>query len=517
MGLIIWFFKQCLAFPVCISLYSTSPVKLICQSPPTVLQIWWCEQLLYLFNIKSLSSKMFKQHVKEVLREADPNKSLIYHGGPEKVDLLALVKKKKNLLFSAKYDVQSTTFVHLIPGLSVDVTEEDFIKDYQSSGQISVSGSIQGGLDKVSADVKAGGSSQQGSSTVTIKMKAVDRPSLKKGYRGQKIDTFWMPELEKGEVLGFVDRIIYNADEVELHGQTEVDGESKASWSVFFGFSAKGKMEKEKSYKVPAGRVYAYGFNEIKFQDDEIKSVRVEMCSLGVKSCGIEKVQSYSDKILAPETFEADNVTENTYENLQQIQEELQKIEGVFQPLSHLPRATRSTLFQRLCWVSEEKDAVTALEQALSLWCEQQRFHLPQSLSACSVLDLLRLAPLTRWTYRSCFLRAVHMLVSAVDILPDHMPAMITKCSPDTLTVLNHLVSSIRDSGKAQVAQPLPGPLQEGGELHWLTEFLCSTDETLQDLDELAMVAGETPGALLLALCITVQGLHMMQGEQNES
>lgn len=484
---------------------------------------------------------MFEQHVKEFLRDADSSKSFIYHRDTENVDVLALVIKKKCFPFIIKYEVLTDKFSDLIPNLSVEVTEEDFVKDYTFSGQISVSGSIQGGSAMVSAAAKAEGCIQQESSAVTIKMKKVDLASLKKGYSGQMIDETKKPELKKGEVLGFIDRIIYNADEVKLHRKSKVGGNSKVSSGAILDASGSVERGKETGCTVPAGRVYAHGFNEIKFQDNEIKNITRRFVDnipwhnkclwITAASTSLE-TETFEDEnsdindevlitdgtILAPETFEADNVTENTYENLQQIQDEFQKIEGVLQPLSHVPRATRSTLFQRLCQVSEEKDAVTALTQALGLWYEQQRFHLPQSPSACSTLELLRLANalMTGSADKDCLLRAFYMLVSAMDMLPDHMPAMIAKCSPDTLRALNHLVSSIRDSGEAQVTQPLPGPLQEGGELHWLTEFLCSTDETLQDLDELTMATGQTPGVLLLALCITVRGLHMMQGEQNE-
>lgn len=60
--------------------------------------------------------EMFKQYIKEVLHQVDPEANFIYHGSLiKKVDLLTLVKKKKNTLFSTDYEVMDVTFAHLLP------------------------------------------------------------------------------------------------------------------------------------------------------------------------------------------------------------------------------------------------------------------------------------------------------------------------------------------------------------------------------------------------------------------
>lgn len=81
----------------------------------------------------------------------------------------------------------------------------------------------------------------------------------------------------------------------------------------------------------------------------------------------------------------------------------------------------------------------------------------------------------------------------------------------DLLSCFVVQVSSLKERGQAHVPESLPAPLQDGGELHWLTVFLCSSEDYLREQFELGMVAGNKPGVLLLALCVTVQGLSVMQ------
>nr|XP_033488677.1 uncharacterized protein LOC117260706 isoform X4 [Epinephelus lanceolatus] len=66
-----------------------------------------------------------------------------------------------------------------------------------------------------------------------------------------------------------------------------------------------------------------------------------------------------------PETFEPDDSTEETLETLQQVREKLLMTETVLQPLAHLPRVTRFSLFQSLSALSEDSDALTLLKKKI--------------------------------------------------------------------------------------------------------------------------------------------------------
>lgn len=440
----------------------------------------------------------------------DPEANFIYHGSLiKKVDLLTLVKKKKNTLFSTDYEVMDVTFAHLLPEFASfsEYTEETVIKDYQYSGQNLVKADIHGGVGKDSAGVKGEAHSEQKVSSVSIKAKKADIVKLKEKYCGQKINTGYIPKLKKGEVLAFVDKIVFNTADVTLSGKTGVDGSCEASWNVFVKFLLAGNKKTESSFTVPAGQVYAYSLKEIKFNDEEIAAKKIFLGPDAFESdnCTAETLEA-TEAALASDTFEPDNCTEKTFETMQQVQEELLRTDAVLQPLAQLPQETRFALSKSLSQLPEDRDALALLKQKLDQWREGERSKQPQSWSDCSVLRLL-----TKSENTDVILEAVDMLVSAMDKLPESVPSLIGNCHPDTLKGLNQLVSRLKERGQAHVPESLPAPLQDGGELHWLTVFLCSSEDYLREQFELGMVAGNKPGVLLLALCVTVQGLSVMQ------
>ncbi|KAL7406304.1 hypothetical protein ABVT39_017295 [Epinephelus coioides] len=448
-----------------------------------------------------------------------------------------------------------------------------------------------------------------------------------------------MPPLRKGEVLGFVSKIVFNTNDIHLCGRTKVDGSCEARWNIM-NFSLKGKMKDNSSYTVPAGHIYGYRFNEIKFKEEEDVQF---LCSM--RMCHLEAMELVSERLvekareleifepddsteetletlkqvqeeftcrvkyiggkaeerrfipprairldevalkpetsesddsteetletlpqmqeeklelrptrlikldeaetsesddsteeiletlpqmqeeklelsptrliklaLKPETFEPDDSTEETLETLQQVREKLLMTETVLQPLAHLPRVTRLGLFHSLSALSEDRDALTLLKKKLDQLLAGEK---PEFCSVCSVLRLLSgfATPPSQIGAETTdsTLEAVYLLVSAMDKLPEHVTSLIAKYRPDTLRGLNQLVSSLMENGQAHLSESLPAVLQDGGQLHWLAVFLCSSDESLREPSEQTIVAGDEPGVLLLALCVAVRGLSMLR------
>ncbi|XP_078146734.1 uncharacterized protein LOC144542953 [Centroberyx gerrardi] len=208
-----------------------------------------------------------------------------------------------------------------------------------------------------------------------------------------------------------------------------------------------------------------------------------------------------------------DNTSQNSLKTLRQVQDELQKKEEILQPLAELPQSSRSALVQALCELLDNRDDLTDLENTLEKWCNGDTSDYPKAQLACDIVKLLR--PVTpnqteaSSTDPPSLLKAAHLLVSAMDTLPDLIPSELTKCSPDILRSLNTLVSNLKENGQSPPGS-LPLSLQDGGEFSWAAEILCSASETLEELTELWVETGVEPGSFLLALCITVQGLSML-------
>ncbi|XP_078029600.1 uncharacterized protein LOC117260681 isoform X2 [Epinephelus lanceolatus] len=560
---------------------------------------------------------MFQEHTREILHQVDAKKNLIRHGSlEEKVDLLTLVKKKKKSIFPPEYEVMTSTLGNLVPAFAgfSEFEETTLIKDYKHTGRSSGSASVRGGVDIASAGVSAGALRHRETSSVDINAKTANLSKMREICLGQKINHVHMPTLRKGELLGFVSKIVFNTNEVHLHGKTKVDGSCEARYNIM-NFSLKGKMKDNSSYTVPAGHIYGYRFNEIKFKEEEIKILcSMRMCRYEVMELVSERLvekareleifepddsieetleilpqvqeeftcrsrieyvggkaeeqplsppspirldevalepetsesddstddsteetletlpQMQEEKLeliplsppspirlvaVEPETFEADDSTEETLETLQQVREKLLMTETVLQPLAHLPRVTRFALFQSLSALSEDSDALTLLKKKLDQWRAGEPLEQLQSWSVCSVLHLISgfaTPPLQIGPHMTDLtLEAVYLLVSAMDKLPEHVTSLIAKYRPDTLRGLNQLVSSLMENGQAHLSESLPAALQDGGQLHWLAVFLCSSDESLREPSEQTIVAGDEPGVLLLALCVAVRGLSMLR------
>ncbi|KAL7406301.1 hypothetical protein ABVT39_017295 [Epinephelus coioides] len=266
---------------------------------------------------------MFQEHIREVLHQVDAKKKLTRHGSlEEKVDLLALVKKKKkNSIFPPEYEVVPATLGDLVPAFAgfSEFEETTLIKDYKHTGLISGMAGIRGGVDMASAGVSAGALRHRETSSVDINAKTANLSKMREKCLGQKINRVHMPPLRKGEVLGFVSKIVFNTNDIHLCGRTKVDGSCEARWNIM-NFSLKGKMKDNSSYTVPAGHIYGYRFNEIKFKEEEDVQF---LCSM--RMCHLEAMELVSERLVEKarelEIFEPDDSTEETLETLKQVQE----------------------------------------------------------------------------------------------------------------------------------------------------------------------------------------------------
>ncbi|MEQ2223219.1 hypothetical protein ILYODFUR_034517, partial [Ilyodon furcidens] len=130
-------------------------------------------------------------------------------------------------------------------------------------------------------------------------------------------------------------------------------------------------------------------------------------------------------------------------------------------------------------------------------------YERPQSQAVSSFMDLLE-----RSKGSGAVKDSVHLLVTAMEALPEIMLRPLTSCGRETLAVLSQLVDSLKDEGEACLPESPPAPLQQDGELRWAAELLCSCDETLT---ELSNSWDRPPEVLLEVLALTVLGVHMLQ------
>lgn len=69
-------------------------------------------------------------------------------------------------------------------------------------------------------------------------------------------------------------------------------------------------------------------------------------------------------------------------------------------------------------------------------------------------------------------------------------------------------MDSLKKDREVRLPESLPVPLQEDGELRWVVELLCSSDETLADLKD---IWDRPPEVVIEVLALTVLGLDLLQ------
>ncbi|KAM9338338.1 uncharacterized protein ABDE67_017893 [Symphorus nematophorus] len=291
-----------------------------------------------------------------------------------------------------------------------------------------------------------------------------------------------MLNLKETEKLTFVYQTVYNTAPVTFFDTVKKDGCVSAAFKIFTALSVSGKKNEETTFTVPKDSTFAYGLMEIQTEDGTLgippRTRKVRQFNVGWWSISSD--------------------SEDSCESLQQVKRELKMKEGLLQPLAGLPESTRQDLLKTLGQLLEDRNALAQLLDQLSTKVSD----CPQSQAVSSFMELLKASNTSQKD-------AVEMLVNAMDTLPDGVPALLTTCSPDTLRVLKQLVSSLKEDGQAKLPESLPPPLQEGGELRWAAELLCSTNETLRELSE-QWDRPEFPAVVLEVLCLVVSGLSLM-------
>ncbi|XP_063320805.1 uncharacterized protein LOC134619039 [Pelmatolapia mariae] len=437
---------------------------------------------------------MFAAEAKELIEKVG-DKELIYNESLiKKVDLLTLVKVSRGKFWPVqKYKIMQLSLPELmaVEDFSPECTDEPFVSNFMTSTKTSGRGGL-GGKDVgvYEAEVNAGADSMDGLvQPVNMMSKKVDLKALRSALSDGtiKTDKVNLLALKTKDKLAFVHQTIYNSCPVTLIRKCTKDGSLLASCIKILSLFAKGHRKEKTSFTVPEKSTFAYGLVEIKIEDEKLK-ISCEPWTRGAL-----------DGLFGDDIESA---------MLQQIKEELQMKDALLQPLADLPESTRRDLLKKLSELAEDGDTLSLLEQTLD-HCSNGAFEGTLSQAVSSFMDLLDISNIS-----TAVKDAVHVLVSALDTLPDEVPPLLTRCSPDTLRVLNQLVVGLKD-GRAKLPESLPVPLQEGGELRWAAEFICLNDQKLKELSDGWDRPELPPEVLLEVLCLAVQGLSLMQPTTN--
>ncbi|XP_026210858.1 gasdermin-E-like isoform X3 [Anabas testudineus] len=440
---------------------------------------------------------MFAGRTKVLVKNLGAEGDLIYNENVnETIRMLTLVKVRQKTFWPIiRYSIIDQTLFDLLEeaDVSPEYKEEVLMEDFEN---------LRGRCGRGSAVVKAQEAEVSlnrnvdvvdGASSFTLKKKTVDIEKLRKSSTNKKLNKKMvdMLKLKPTEKLAFVYQIVYNTNRVDFFVKVGEEGSVTAAFKTFFKLNVSDSKKEETKFTVPQESTFAYGLMEITTEDG----------ILGIPP-RTRKVRQYNKGWW---NISSDGDDEDFCQTLRQVKTEIKSKEHLLQPLEDLPESTRRHLLKTLVQILEDRRALTLLEQTLDQ-DSTGASNRPQSQAVSSFMDLLE--PSNVSTSQK---DAVHLLVSAMDTLPDDVAALLTSCCPDTLRVLNQLVDGLKEDGDTKLPESLPPPLQEDGELRWTAELLCSTNQTLRELSD-QWDSPELPaGVLLEVLSVVVRGLSLMQ------
>ncbi|CAI5666108.1 unnamed protein product [Oreochromis niloticus] len=430
---------------------------------------------------------MYQTETSAVLKNVGADAELISNNNlNNKMDLLTLVKVSEGRFWPVpkykpmEYSLSELAELEEEEDPCKDYNEEVLVKDFTTTMETKGSGEIGGGDDIVGkAKIEATGDTVDGlEQPVSIITKKADVKKLRNKFSGRKIrkENMELLGLKNNDKLTFVYQKVYNSGPVKMIRKSNKGGSISASCQKMLNVLIKGNKKEVTSFTVPENSTFGFGLMELKMDD--------------------EKLSLFANDAI------------NSKELLHKVKEELETKDHLLLPLGDLPESTRCDLLKKLSELAEDGDTLSLLEQTLDQCTKGTSEHVP-SEAVSSFMDLLDISNIS-----SAVKDAVHLLVSALDTLPDEVPPLLTRCSPDTLRVLNQLVDGLKDS-RAKLPESLPVPLQEGGELRWAAEFICLNDQKLKELSDGWDRPELPPEVLLEVLCLAVQGLSLMQPTTN--
>ncbi|XP_005470621.2 uncharacterized protein LOC102077861 [Oreochromis niloticus] len=444
---------------------------------------------------------MYQTETSAVLKNVGADAELISNNNlNNKMDLLTLVKVSEGRFWPVpKYTPMECSLTELAEleeeeDLCKDYNEEVLVKDFMTTMETKGSGEISGGDDIVGkAKIEATGDTVDGlEQPVSIITKKANIKKLRSKCSGRKIkkENMELLRLKDNDKLTFVYQKVYNSGPVKMIRKSNKGGSISASCQKMLNVLIKGNKKEVTSFTVPENSTFGFGLMELKMDDEKLKIT----CEPFTHKTGLFGLFSH-DAI-------------NSKEMLHKVKEELETKDHLLLPLGDLAESTRRDLLKKLSELAEDRDTLSLLEQTLDQCTKGTTEHV-QSEAVSSFMDLLDVSNIS-----TAVKDAVHLLVSALDTLPDEVPPLLTRCSPDTLRVLDQLVDGLK-AGRAKLPESLPVPLQEGGELRWAAEFICLNDQKLKELSDSWERPELPPEVLLEVLCLAVQGLSLMQPTTN--
>lgn len=457
---------------------------------------------------------MFSKATASFVRQIDPEGSLIHVSrlnDSHKLIPMALVVKRNRIWFWQKPKYQPTDFTLndlLQDGeeLKPEVTEKPFVSFEGTFGD-SISGVADTQAGSVSVTVEAHGTSKLQSSFSKLKKEELDVKKLLRDSHNRLVDMEHMlvQQLHKrAEVLAVVkERILTTTtcsitqtkkEQCMFRGVLGLVGLLGKTMKVCVKDRNDIERDSDVSVEIPADTVIAYSVNELEIK----KNGKYGICLQHGTAGGFEA----DTALMSDGPLDMVDNTCNGHGS--------EKMDLI--PLATLSQSTRCEFTKMLQETLKDRSALSYLQSKLEELCsgetleedKQEEHSESPRTSVSALLD-------QPGSDGSALLKAAHLLVSAMEELPDETLRLLSESSPDFLEAFDLLLSRLQESSKYVSVQVLPVLLQDNQTFQLAEQLLSSAYMTLKrDADQLWMETDHRAGVLPLVLGLSIRGLSLL-------
>ncbi|XP_068567079.1 gasdermin-E-like [Cebidichthys violaceus] len=463
---------------------------------------------------------MFSKATANFLRQIDPEGCLIHVSrlnDSKKLVPLALVVKRNRIWFwkGPKYQPVDFTLSDLLQGdkvLDPDVSEIEFVT-YNGTFRDNISGTLDTEAGPASITLEGRGSSKLQSCFGNLKKEELNVKKLLQDSSSRLVDMQnpLMQQLEKrADVLAVVKERILTTNSCSI---TQTKSEQCTFQGILrllgmLGSSVKVKdtnnieAESNVSLEIPSGTVIAYSVLELEIKKNGHYGICLQPGTIG----GIE-ADSPSHDFLDTVDGGCNGKMVPEKVALSALPNGSQEMD--LSPLAELPQSPRWALFKTLQETLRDRIALSYMECSLEKLCRGETLDIAkhEELSESQRRSLSALLA----SLIPARLNAAHLLVSAMEELPDQTLSLLSESRPDFLEAFGAMMCGLQKSSEPLSIQCLPVPLQDNHAFQLAEQLLSSTNVTLKrDSHRLWTETGTEAGVLPLVLSLSIQGLSLL-------
>ncbi|XP_073319486.1 gasdermin-E-like [Pagrus major] len=480
---------------------------------------------------------MFSKATANFLRQIDTEGSLIHVSrinDSHKLVPMALVVKRNCVWFWQKPKYQPTDFTlsDLLQGdkvLTPGVSEKDFVTYEGTYGDL-LSGKLDTEAGSVNLTLEGRGSTKLQSCFGKLKKEELDVKKLLRDSSDRQVDMQHrlVKQMQKrAELLAVVKDRIFTTSSCNVTQKKKEQCSFGGMLGLMLGSSVKVCVKESNnieansnvSLEIPSGTVIAYSILELEIK----KNGQFDICLQPGTIGGFESdstmlsMPSHDSLDMMDGKCNGKKSPETVFPSV--VQNGSQEMD--LSPLAELSQPTRHALFKELQDTLKDRTALSYLQCLLEDMCcgetldtvGQEELSESQSKLVIAIVNQLCINSPTEDSLCAipAHLNAAHLLVSAMEALPDETLSFLSESCPDFLEAFDTLVCGLKESSEPYSIQCPAVLLQDSQAFQLAEQLLASTDVMLRrDSDRLWIKTGCTKEVHPLVLRLSTHGLSLL-------